>query len=196
MDYFEIFGLPRRLGVDEAALQGRFYELSRQHHPDFHQGASPEDQARVLSTSALVNAAYRVLRDPIRRTEYLLRLEEGRASEEGDGIKLTPAPKVLAEMFEIQEGLQEAKEGSLDESGLRALREQRDELAARCRAEEARLCESLAQAWDAAAPAERPRVLSLLREALATRVFLRTVIADLNQVLGEGQEPHVAHHRH
>ncbi len=196
MDYFEIFGLPRRLGVDEAALQGRFYELSRQHHPDFHQGALPEDQARVLSTSALVNAAYRVLRDPIRRIEYLVRLEEGRAPEEGDGIKLTPAPKVLAEMFEIQEGLQEAKAGSLDESGLRALRGQRDELAGRCRAEEARLRESLAQAWDAAAPAERPGVLSLLREALATRAFLRTVIADLNQVLGEGQEPHVAHHRH
>ena len=28
MNYFEVFGLPRRLTVDEGALQRRFYELS------------------------------------------------------------------------------------------------------------------------------------------------------------------------
>jgi molecular chaperone HscB len=204
MDYFEIFGLPRRLTVDEGALQRRFYELSRRYHPDFHQGASEEDQARALSTSALVNAAYRALRDPIRRVEYLVRLEEGGNAElkEGadaaaaDGIKPKAPPGLLAEMFEIQEALQEAKSGGPDEAGLVALREQRDALLARHRAEGARLAASLPATWDSALPAERPRVLALLKEALATRAFLRTVIDDLNQVLGEGQEPHVSHHRH
>jgi molecular chaperone HscB len=196
MDYFEIFGLPRRLAVDEGALQRRFYELSRQHHPDFHLGASPEDQARALSTSALINAAYRALRDPIRRIEYLVRLEEGRDAEDGEGVKPQATPALLAEMFEIQEALQEAKGGGLDEVGLKALRRQRDELAARCGAEEARLRESLSEAWDAAPLVERPRALAVLREALATRAYLRTVIDDLSQVLGEEQEQHVAHHRH
>jgi len=196
MDYFEIFGLPRRLTLDEGALQRRFYELSRQHHPDFHQGASPEEQARALTTSALINAAYRALRDPIRRIEYLVRLEEGRDAKEGDGINPKAAPGLLAEMFEIQEALQEAKGGCLDEASLATLRVQRDGLTARCRVEDARLREALAQAWDTAAPAERPAALAVLREALATRAYLRTVIDDLNQVLGEGQEQHVAHHRH
>ena len=66
-DYFEVFGLPRRLRVDLDALQRRFYELSRRHHPDFHQGAAAEDQARALEASALVNRAYRALRDPVAR---------------------------------------------------------------------------------------------------------------------------------
>ena len=74
-DYFETFGLDRRLGLDTAALQRRFYELSRQWHPDFHQSAPPAEQARALEASARVNAAYRALRDPIARVEYLIRLE-------------------------------------------------------------------------------------------------------------------------
>ncbi len=93
MDYFEIFGLARRLAVDEADLQRRFHELSRRHHPDFHLGASPEDQARALSTSALVNAAYRALRDPIRRIEYLRsprRRDATRRRVKGSSAKATP----------------------------------------------------------------------------------------------------------
>jgi len=45
MDHFEVFGLPRRLGIDVAQLQRAFYELSRRSHPDFHQSAPPERQA-------------------------------------------------------------------------------------------------------------------------------------------------------
>src|SRR5213083_2291080 len=95
MDHFEVFGLPRRLAIDTAELQRRFYELSRRYHPDFHQAAPPEEQARMLEASARLNAAYRALRDPIARVEYLVRLEtidghgpsrskEGRETKEGD----------------------------------------------------------------------------------------------------------------
>ena len=69
MNYLEVFGLPRRLAIDADELQRRFYALSRQHHPDFHQGATAEEQAKALESSALVNAAYRTLRDPIARIE-------------------------------------------------------------------------------------------------------------------------------
>src|SRR5688572_26967114 len=74
MNFFEVFGLDRKLAIDAAALQRRFYELSREHHPDFHQAAPADAQARVLEASARVNAAYRALRDPIARVEYLIRL--------------------------------------------------------------------------------------------------------------------------
>jgi molecular chaperone HscB len=196
MDHFEVFGLPRRLVVDEVALQRDFYELSRRYHPDFHQGASPEKQVRVLETSARVNAAYRALRDPIRRIEYLVRLEEGRETEDSGAVKPKAPPGLLAEMFEIQEALQEAQAGGLDPAARTALAEQRAQLEVRHRAEESRLRGPLSEAWDSSTPDERPRVLAALEESLATRAYLCTVIDDLVRVLHEGQEAHVAHHRH
>ncbi|PYO21384.1 MAG: Fe-S protein assembly co-chaperone HscB [Candidatus Rokuibacteriota bacterium] len=82
-DYFEVFGLPRKLAVDSAELQRRFYALAREHHPDFHQAAPAEERARIEATSALVNAAYRTLRDPIARVEYLVRLEGAQRGRQG-----------------------------------------------------------------------------------------------------------------
>ena len=89
-DYFAVFELPRKLAVDGDALQRRFYELSRRHHPDFHQGASAEAQGEALATSALVNRAYRALRDPLARVEYLVALEGG-ATVRGRARRGSPA---------------------------------------------------------------------------------------------------------
>ena len=196
MNHFEVFGLPRRLGIDLAELQRRFYELSRRHHPDFHHGASAEAQAESLDASARLNAAYRTLRDPIARIEYLVRLEEGRETREGATVKPKAPPELLAEMFEIQEALAEAKTGELDADTRDTLREQRDRLVARQREEEARLTGPLSRAWDAAEGADRARALEAFKAALATRAYLRTVIADLGEALGEDQETHVPNHRH
>lgn len=196
MNYFEVFGLPRRLRIDGEELQRRFYELSRRHHPDFHQGAAPEEQARVLDTSALVNAAYRALRDPIPRVEYLLRLEDGGETAEGAAVKPKAPPELLAEMFEIQEALEEARAGGLDDATRAGLRAQRERLRERVRAEERRLAGPLAEAWDRATDAERPRLLEAFREALAARAYLRTVIGDLDVALGEDEGSLVSNRRH
>lgn len=193
MNYFEVFGLPRKLEIDPAALQARFYELSRAWHPDFQQRASADDQARALEQSALVNAAYRALRDPISRIEYLVRVEEGRGTKEGATVKPQAPPELLEEMFEIQEMLQEAKAGGLDADGRSRLTALRDGLAERRRAEEARLTGPLSAAWDAADAGARPAALAEFKPALATRAYLGTVIDDLNAAV---EDDHVAHHRH
>src|SRR5438132_8988228 len=185
MDAFEVFGLPRRLAVDTADLQRTLYELSRRHHPDFHQAAPPAEQARALEASARLNAAYRALRDPIARVEYLVRLEEGRDTKEGGSVKPKAPPELLEEMFDIQEALAEAKAGGLDETGRAALLVQRDRLMARLRDEEARLVGPLSRGWDASEPAGRKGVLAAMKETLAVRAYLRTVIDDLNDALGE-----------
>jgi molecular chaperone HscB len=195
MNYFEVFGLPRRLGIDAAELQRRFYERARRDHPDFHHTAPADEQDRALTASALLNAAYRTLRDPIARVEYLVRLEEGRETREGGETKAKAPPSLLQEMFEIQEALQEAKAGGLDEAGRRNLAGQRERLQARRQAEEDRLRGDLSEAWDAGLPADRARLLSAFKESLGVRAYLKAVIQDLDETLEEGREEHVAHRR-
>jgi molecular chaperone HscB len=195
VNFFEVFELPRRLAIDGDDLQRRFYAHARRTHPDFHQAAPPAERAAVEERAALVNTAYRTLRDPIARVDYLVRLEEGRTTKEGSESRPKAPPALLAEMFEIQEALAEAKTGPLAEAGRATLTQQRQELRARYEAEEARLRGPLSARWDAASGAERPAALAALKEALATRAYLRTVIADLAEALGE-EESGVAHHRH
>lgn len=195
-DHFEVFGLPRRLSIDTAELQRKFYELSRRVHPDFHQGAPPERQAEILAASARLNAAYRALRDPLARIEYLVRLEEGRDTREGATVKPKAPPELLEEMFEIQEALQEAKSGGLDSGARETLSAQRDRLRARYEQEETRLRGPLSQAWDAAGGTDRATALAAFKESLAVRAYLRTVIDDIDETLGGSQEGYVSHRRH
>jgi molecular chaperone HscB len=197
-DYFSVFGLPRKLQVDGGALQRRFYELSREHHPDFHQSAEPDRQAAALESSALVNRAYRALRDPLTRVEYLITLEEGRESREGDTTKPKAPKDLLEEMLEVQEALEEAKtSGGLDEAGRALLSQERERLRARREAEEAAVV-GLFPEWDRAVEtgAERKPLLEKFKRHLAARAYLRTVIDDLGDALGESEEGHVSHRRH
>ena len=195
MDYFETLGLERRLRLDVSALQRRFYELSRRTHPDFHQSAPAAEQTRILETSALLNAAYRTLRDPVARADYLVRLEEGRTTREGDTQKPKAPPALLREMFEIQEALAEARTGALDDAARATLTAERDSLHSRFRDVEARVAGELADAWDAASPEARPRALAAIKEALATRAYLKTVLEDLSEALDGDREAYVANRR-
>ena len=196
-DYFTVFGLPRKLGVDGEALQRRFYELSRQHHPDFHQSADAERQAEALGQSALVNRAYRALREPLARVEYLIALEEGREVREGVTDKPKAPRELLEEMLEVQEAIEEAKaEGLGGEAGTR-LREERRRLEERYAAEAAALVAQSA-AWDRLVDegGDRRPLLEWFKQRLATRAYLRTVIDDLSDALGEREDQHVSHRRH
>jgi molecular chaperone HscB len=196
-DYFEVFGLPRKLSLDLQELQRRFYDLSRRHHPDFHQTAGAEAQATALEASALVNRAYRTLRDPISRVEYLIALEEGREIREETSAKPRPPTDLLEEMLEVQEALEEAKSARLTAETSARLRAERERLEARRRAEETAVIDGAAE-WDDAVErlAERAPLLDRFKQRLAARAYLRTVIDDLSQALGEDVETHVAHRRH
>jgi curved DNA-binding protein CbpA len=90
-DYFEVFGLDRKLCLDLDDLQRRFYSLSRELHPDRYTRATPAERTRALEASAVLNDAYRTLRDPVARAGYLL----------GTG-PMTPA--LTEEVFDWNEG--------------------------------------------------------------------------------------------
>jgi len=130
-----------------------------------------------------------------------VRLEEGRETREGDPSKPPAPPALLQEMFEIQEALAEAKAGELDDATRATLAQQRASLCTRLADEDARLTGLLSARWDDAAPAERPAALTALKQALATRAYLRTVVDDLAQALGDNdpalaEHKSVAHRRH
>ncbi len=73
--YFDLMGVP--VAADDATLTRRFHELSRRFHPDRFGTSDAVTQTIALQNAALVNDAYRTLRDPFQRAEYLLRRERG-----------------------------------------------------------------------------------------------------------------------
>src|SRR6201986_4989160 len=91
-NYFAQFGLPRHLNIDTAALEKSFYAQSRKLHPDRFASRPLAEQESALAASSQLNDAYRTLRDPISRTEYLLALEGIRL--EGQSRAPTDAPGV------------------------------------------------------------------------------------------------------
>lgn len=86
MDYFSYFSLPRHLEIDLAALEQSFYAQSRRLHPDRFAARPAAEQADALARSSALNDAYRTLRDPIGRTEYLLRLEGVQMEEDRKSV--------------------------------------------------------------------------------------------------------------
>jgi molecular chaperone HscB len=120
VDYFAFFGLPPKLNVDVAALEKDFYELSRRLHPDLNARGGNQEQEWSLEQSSLLNDAYRTLRDPIKRTQYLLKLEgveleeQSKAATEqarasGEVKKQIVPPDLLEEVFELNMQLEELR---------------------------------------------------------------------------------------
>lgn len=108
--YFEVFGLPRKLKLDAIFLEREFYRLSRRLHPDVYARASQQEQDWSLANSSLLNDAYRTLKEPIKRTDYLLHLEGIAAPDQGSEKKPEKAPAdLLEEVFELNMQLDEMR---------------------------------------------------------------------------------------
>ncbi|PYR05296.1 MAG: Fe-S protein assembly co-chaperone HscB [Acidobacteria bacterium] len=82
-DYFAFMGLPRKLKIDSRLLEERFRGLSRQFHPDYFYNADPGERRASLERSSYLNDAYRTLRNPISRIEYLLSARAGQRPRRG-----------------------------------------------------------------------------------------------------------------
>jgi molecular chaperone HscB len=108
-DYFSVFGLEPRLDLDLSSLEHEFHRLSRKLHPDRFARALDNEKQWSLADTALLNDAYRTLKDPLRRTEYLLKLEglEVDAGKTDQGAR-TPAD-LLEEVFELNMQLEEMR---------------------------------------------------------------------------------------
>ncbi len=207
VDYFSFFGLPRKMNIDVAALEKDFYELSRKLHPDLSARASAREQEWSLEQSSLLNDAYRTLRDPIKRTQYLLKLEgveleeqsktateQARAS--GEVKKQIVPPDLLEEVFELNMQLEELKMnkkmGEDDASLISDISKQKQALEAKHESLLAEL-QSYWKEWDSVinkgsvenASRERSQITAKMVDVLNRRNYIRNLVRDVNAALEE-----------
>src|SRR5436190_23122818 len=119
IDYFALFEMPRRLWIETSSLEQKFLQLSWKLHPDNFVNASAEEREVSLKRSSQLNDAYRVLRQPLARVEYLLEIEGERI--EGETKQQAP-PELLEEVFELNESLDELREAKESRGNLAELR--------------------------------------------------------------------------
>jgi molecular chaperone HscB len=201
VDYFTFFGLPRKLNLDTALLEREFYELSRKLHPDLSARADKREQDWSLEQSSLLNDAYRTLKDAIKRTEYLLRLEgveleeQSKAATEkaraaGEIKKQVVPPDLLEEVFELNTQLEELraqkKLGEDDPALIEEIGTQKLELEQKYES----LSGELKKYWDEwdrlpddAAEESRRKVRDKMVDLLNRRSYIRNLVRDVNEVL-------------
>jgi molecular chaperone HscB len=188
--------MPKRLNLDTGALEQKYRELSRQFHPDYFYSAPSSERLASLERSSYLNDAYRTLKDPIARIEYLLELEGlgvGSAARTGIAQRsdTTVPPSLLEEVFTLNEELDAVRElragGAPENEWQRRLNVAREPIDAKRIEHEATL-NTLASEWDAVAdlgPADNRRraVLTALREQMLERNYINNLLAGIEREL-------------
>jgi len=192
-DYFAFFGLSQKLWLDCAALERLFHQLSWKLHPDNFVRASEYERELSLERGSQLNDAYRTLRDPVARVEYLL--AQAGMRKEGAAKQQAP-PELLEEVFELNESLDElraARRADGAEMGVLIERLEAEE-----KKFESRLCEvdeelkRVAAEWDAALDAggedsKRKELMVRMNDVLNRRSYIRNLVANVQKELAEAQ---------
>jgi molecular chaperone HscB len=185
-DFFSFLGLPRKLNVDMADLEQRYRALSRQFHPDYFYNAPAAERRASLEQSSYLNDAYRTLKNPISRIEYLLQLEGMGPKGPEQASKQVP-PALLEEVFALNEELDEIRgmrqSGAPAESWTLRLQRARTPIEAKRADHEAQLQE-LSTRWDSAVDdGERRTILQSLRERFLERNYINNLLAGIEREL-------------
>jgi len=189
-DYFSFFGLPQKLTLEAAALEEQFHKLSWKLHPDNFVRASEFERHLSLERSSELNDAYRALREPVARVEYLL-LQLG-LRKEGTTKQQAP-PELLERVFALNESLDELREARAEGGDTAGLRES---LAAAQTNFQEKLGEvdaeltAVAREWDTAldTSADEPKrstLLARMNEILNRRSYIRNLVASVAKELAE-----------
>ncbi len=190
-DYFAFFGLPKKLTLDLADLEQRFHSLSWKLHPDNFMRASEDERQLSLDRSSQLNDAYRTLRDPVARVEYLLGLAGMR--KEGQKKQQAP-PELLEEVFELNESLDElrhARESGGTTAEMAGLREKLEAAQHRFESLLVHVDQELARvssAWDrsldaGADDAAKKKLMERMNEILNRRSYVRNLTNGVRQEL-------------
>jgi len=193
-DYFAFFGLPQKLTIDLADLEQRFHSLSWKLHPDNFVRASEDERQLSLDRSSQLNDAYRTLREPVARVEYLLGLAGMR--KEGQKKQKAP-PELLEEVFELNESLDELRDardsgGSDTEmAGLRAKLEAAQHKFESLLVDVDKELSRVSSEWDHALDsgtddAAKKKIMERMNEILNRRSYVRNLVNGVRQELVTG----------
>lgn len=192
-DFFTCLNLPRKLVVDGKKLEETFYAMSRTFHPDFFSSKGEGEQTVSLGNTALLNTAYRTIKDPIQRAEYLIRLEAGSVKD----IRSVPPADLFEEILELQEDLEEFKSQSVgsDADELATLRgkleREREGLEGRLKQMEANLFGQF-EKWDDLPSGngetkdvrdKKNVILKTMQELLSNRSYVRNIVNELIETI-------------
>jgi len=201
VDYFNFFGLPRKLNIDTRSLEKELYRLSRRLHPDVYARASQQEQEWSLEKTSRLNDAYRTLKDPVERTKYLLSLEGIQLEEQsksatdaarasGTDKKQVVPPDLLEEVFELNMQLEElrasANFGAADPETIESIQKTQADLELKLAANDAELAR-LFERWDAVEDQpnnpERAQVRQQLVDVINRRSYIRNLVRDVKEAL-------------
>ncbi|HLZ13563.1 MAG TPA: Fe-S protein assembly co-chaperone HscB [Candidatus Acidoferrum sp.] len=189
-DYFALFGLPRKLWIEMGGLEQKFLQLSWKLHPDKFVNAAEDEKELSLRRSSELNDAYRALKDPVSRIEYLLAIEGER--KEGEKKQQAP-PELLEEVFELNESLdelREAKSAGADVAALKARLQAAEKNFAEKLAGVDKQMQATAKDWDAAIDAgadeaSEKKIMARLNEHLNRRAYIRNLVVGVAKELAE-----------
>jgi molecular chaperone HscB len=193
-DYFAFFRMPQKLLIDLATLEQRFHSLSWKLHPDHFARAAEDERQLSLELTSQLNDAYRTLRDPVARVEYLLSLSGMR--KEGQKKQQAP-PELLEEVFELNESLDELREArasggnAAQTTGLRAKLESAQHKFESSLADVDMELASVSADWDAALnaaadEATKKKLMERMNEVLNRRSYIRNLVNGVRQELAAG----------
>ena len=186
VDYFAIFEMPRKLWIEMSGLEQKFLQLSWKLHPDNFVNASEQERELSLKRSSELNDAYRALRDPVARVEYLLGIEGAR--KEGEHKQQAP-PELLEEVFELNESLDELREAKASGAGLAALKSRLNSAEKNFQEKLGEVdtqLQSAAREWDAALEgdaATRKKIMARLNDLLNRRSYIRNLVTNVQKEL-------------
>ena len=187
-DYFAVLQMPRKLWMAMGLLEQKFLQLSWKLHPDNFVNASPEEREIALRRSSELNDAYRTLRDPIARVEYLLAIEGAR--KEGQNKQQAP-PELLEEVFELNESLDELREAKASGGNTASLKQRLETAEKKFEKKLAEVdgqLQAAAGEWDKAIDdnadeSTRKRVMTRLNELLNRRSYVRNLVVNVQKEL-------------
>ena len=170
MRFYEALDLEPKLSLDLDDLKRRFYERSRQWHPDRFTRAPAQDRQRALDMTAVLNDAFRTLKDPVSRAGYFL-------SESGMEVSKEAPPELLEEVFELNMALEELRSGDDSvRSGLESAQTRFEGMLAGIDA-------SLADLFAAHDAAASPATLREVRGALNRRRYVGNLLKEVGKEL-------------
>lgn len=190
-DYFAFFSLPQKLALDPEAFERQFHALSWKLHPDRFAQASELERKLSLELSSQLNDAYRTLRIPVTRLEYLLSLYGMR--KEGAKKQQAP-PELLEEVFELNESLDELRAARASGGNEQQMQELRAKLVAEQHKFEGSLADTdrditrLSTLWDAALDSDaddaaKHALMQQMNETLNRRSYIRNLVEGVKREL-------------